>query len=240
MTLTPTNYGNNPFQPGIQQDAFIPDQLIAGDLKVVTKPATITGGAALVRGTVLGKVTLGAAVAAVKSGGNTGNGTFVLDAATPILTYAEAGIYTLRCIVAAANSGTFRLSSPTGRVLGDYTIAGGAGGTVTVANQIKGVITDAATDFIVGDGFDITIAAGSGAYKKAIAGAIDGSATPATLLVDDTDASGGDVLGGIYTMGEFNGNAVTLGAGITLAAATAALEVNNIYLKTPISAADPT
>jgi hypothetical protein len=240
MALTPTNYGASTFQPGVQQDAFIPDQLIAGDLKVVTKTATITGGAALIRGTVLGKVTLGAATSAAKSGGNTGNGTFVLDATTPILTYAEVGVYTLRCIAAATNSGTFRLSSPAGRVLGDYTIAGGAGGTVTVANQIKGVITDGATDFVVGDGFDITIAAGSGAYKKAIAAALDGSAVPMTLLCDDADASSADVLGGIYTMGEFNGNALTLGAGITLAAATLALEANNIYIKTPLSAADPT
>jgi hypothetical protein len=240
MALTPTNYGASPFQPGIQQDAFIPDQLIAGDLKVVTKTATITGAAALIRGTVLGKVMIGAASSAVKSGGNTGNGTFGLDATTPILSFAEVGVYTLRCIVAAANSGTFRLTSPAGRVLGDYTIAGGAGGTVTVANQIKGVITDAATDFVVGDGFDITVAAGSGAYKKAIAAALDGSATPVAILTDDADATSADVLGGIYTMGEFNGNALTLGAGITLAAATAALEANNIYIKTPLSAADPT
>ena len=60
------------------------------------------------------------------------------------------------------------------------------------------------------------------------------------LAVDYVDATAADALGGVYQMGEFNLNAVTLGAGITAAAATAALEAQNIYLKTPISAADPT
>lgn len=57
MALTPTNRGNSPFQPGVSQDAFIPDQLIGGDLKIVTHSGrTITGGA-FKRGTVLGLIT---------------------------------------------------------------------------------------------------------------------------------------------------------------------------------------
>ncbi|WP_395391481.1 head decoration protein [Novosphingobium sp. BL-8A] len=137
--VTPTNYGNNPFQPGMSQDVFVPDQLIAGDLKIVTKTVTIAAGAgALKRGTVLGK-----------------------------------------------NS----------------------------------------TD---------------GTYKTALSASADGTQTPVAILADDVDASGAAVLAGIYQMGEFNGNAVILGTGITLAAATSALEAQNIYLKTSVSAADPT
>ena len=38
-------------------------------------------------------------------------------------------------------------------MLGDYAFSG-SGATVTTASQVKGVITDAVTDFIVGDGFE--------------------------------------------------------------------------------------
>lgn len=137
--LNPTSYGNNPFQPGVVQDAFVPDQLIGGDMKIVTyNGRTITGGAYFKRGTVMGKI--------------------------------------------AAN--------------GKFTIA--------------------------------------------TAAANDGSQTPVTILVDDVDTTTADALGGLYAMGEFNVNAVTLGTGITPEAARTALEAQNIYLKTPISAADPT
>ena len=136
MSLTPTNIANNPFQPGVVQDAFVPDQLIGGDLKIVTKTETITGGA-FRRGTVLGKITA------------------------------------------------------------------------------------------------------SGKFTIALAAANDGSQVPARILVDDVDASAADALGGTYQMGEFNDRAVTLGDGISLATARAALETQNIYLKSSVPAADP-
>ncbi|WP_242183097.1 head decoration protein [Sphingomonas sp. CARO-RG-8B-R24-01] len=140
MTLTPTNQTNNPFQPGVSQDAFIPDQLIGGDLKVVTHAGrTITGGA-FRRGTVLGKITSGPK---------------------------------------------------------------------------------------------------TGAFTIAVSTATDGSQVPTNLLVDDVDASAGDAIGGIYAMGEFNERAVILDASMSLATAKAALETQNIYLKSSISAADP-
>ena len=138
MTLTATPYTNNPFQPGATQDAFLPDQLIGGDMKIVTKTETITGGAVYKRGTVLGQITA------------------------------------------------------------------------------------------------------SGKWTIALSASADGSQTPKRILVDDVDCTAADALGGTYQMGEFNLNAVILGTGITAAAATSALEASNIYLKTPVSAADPT
>ncbi|MDQ2763020.1 MAG: head decoration protein [Pseudomonadota bacterium] len=139
MTLTPTPYYNSPFQPGVTQDAFMPDQLIGGDLKIVTHAGrTLLAGQYYKRGTVLGLIT---------------------------------------------------------------------------ASQ---------------------------KYTIATSAAADGSQVPCNILVDDVDATLADALGGIYAMGEFNANAVILGAGITLAAAKAALEVQNIYLKTAITASDPT
>lgn len=43
--------------PGRVSDAFIPDQLIAGDLKLVTDDVQIKGNTVLERGTVLGMIT---------------------------------------------------------------------------------------------------------------------------------------------------------------------------------------
>ncbi|WP_298691721.1 head decoration protein [uncultured Sphingomonas sp.] len=236
MVLTATPYTNNPFQPGATQDAFMPDQLIGGDMKIVTDTKLITGGAYYRRGTVLGRINTAGATSAVKaSGANTGNGTFVLDPTTPVLANADAGTYTLRFTTAT----NVRLTDPRGRVLGDFAITATAGQTATVADQIKGVLTEGSTVFVVGDGFDVTVAAGVDTYTMAISTAVDGSATPFAILVDDVDTTGGAVMGGIYQMGEFNANAVILGAGITLAGAKTALAVQNIYLKTPISAVDP-
>ena len=138
MVLSSTLQGNSPFQPGVAQDVFVPDQLIGGDLKIVSRHRTLTGGAIFKRGTVLGMIT-------------------------------ASGLFTIA--TAAAN---------------------------------------------------------------------DGSQTPVEILADDVDTTGGNVDGGTYGMGDFNERAVILGAGITLAAAKAALELKNIYLKSSVSAALPT
>jgi hypothetical protein len=138
MPLSANPISNNPFQPGVVQDAFVPDQLIAGDLKVVTKSG---------------------------------------------VTFLAGQIY------------------PRGAVLG--------------------------------------IVTATGKYTLALSASADGSQTPVAIAVDTVDATSADALGGVYAMGEFNGAALTLGSGITLAAATAALELKNIYIKTPVTAADP-
>jgi hypothetical protein len=85
------------------------------------------------------------------------------------------------------------------------------------------------------------IVTASGKYKLAASAAGDGSQTPVAILAQDTDASGGDVVGApIYLMGEFNANALSLGVGTTLAAAKTALRAVGIFIKTPVGAADPT
>lgn len=234
MSLTVTNVADNPQQPSISAEAYIPDQLIAGNLKLVTDSVTITGGAALKRGSVLGRVTLGASSSAAKAGGNTGVGTFALDGTTPVRAKAKPGVYQLRVVAV----GRAALKDPDGLSLGEYDFS--AGGAVTIDDAIKGVLTDdGTTHFAAGDGFDIIIAAGAGGYKLAASAAIDGSQNPVAILADDADASGGDVTGAIYLMGEFNTNALTLGSGITAAAAKAAMAPLGIFLKSAVSAADP-
>lgn len=82
----------------------------------------------------------------------------------------------------------------------------------------------------------------SGKLTQSLSASSDGSQTPFTVLVDDVDTTGGDVNGGIFRQAELNGNALILGTGITLAAAKAALESaagQNIFIKTPVVASDP-
>ncbi|NNP68955.1 head decoration protein [Acinetobacter sp. Ac_5812] len=52
-----TNYSNNPWIPGKTTDVFIPDQLIAGDLKLVTDTVQVGGSGVYERGTVMGMIT---------------------------------------------------------------------------------------------------------------------------------------------------------------------------------------
>jgi len=120
-----------------------------------SREAITVGATAITACMVLG-ATLGAATAAVKAGGNTGNGTFTIEASTPTLAGVKPGVYRLHCIAAAANGGTFRLEDPDGIVLGDTVMAAGA---ATVSEHIRGALADGSSDFIVGDGFDITVPA---------------------------------------------------------------------------------
>jgi hypothetical protein len=53
MATNVTPVGNNPFQPGMVSETYIPDQLIAGDLKIVTDSVTINVTTALKRGTFM-------------------------------------------------------------------------------------------------------------------------------------------------------------------------------------------
>lgn len=58
MSPTPIQIGDNPWYPGITSDVYVPDQLIAGNLKLVTEnEARIAPtDVALPRGTVMGQI----------------------------------------------------------------------------------------------------------------------------------------------------------------------------------------
>ena len=139
--------------------------------------------------TLLGKVTLGAAESVAKSGGNTGNGTFVLDPTTPLVAGAAPGIYRLRFLTTSS----VRLEDGAGRVLGDFAIGGSTGNNVAVEEHIKGVLTQGATPFAAGDGFDVTVAEGSGKFRKCDLANLDGSAAAAGVLCHSVDATSSDV-----------------------------------------------
>ncbi len=335
MALTYNSIGGNPQQPGIAAEAFIPDQLIAGNLKLVTDSVTITGSAALQRGSVLGRVTTGTvsastgkafatgtiAVAALPAAGDTvtiGGTVVTMVAANPVgnqvvigatvaataqnliasllgstdtnlmkftYTLSSATItFTAAVIGTGGNSLTLATSNGTAFTVSGGTLSGGTAntGTATVGTMSAGAqmkagnyqvvltsatvgnvfdpagdqlgtttmgtqFTDAQISFLIttggspaaGDTFVLAAAPGTGKYKLASAAAVDGSQIPAAILADYTDASGGDVIGGIYVMGEFNGNALTLGPGMSLGAIKNAFIPNNIYIKTCVNANDP-
>ncbi|MCF8265828.1 MAG: hypothetical protein K9I99_15115, partial [Melioribacteraceae bacterium] len=161
---------------GVNQQSNSVDNLFIPGFPVITKAVTIKSGAGVIaKNTVLGKETLGAVTVAA-DGGNTGNGVFTLDATTPKLARAKAGIYKVVCIAAATNGGTFRVTDPEGYVLGDVAVA------ATFSNQIKFSIADGATDFVVGDTFDVTIAAGSGKHLAYSSSNVDGTQYPEAIL----------------------------------------------------------
>ncbi|WP_277187672.1 head decoration protein [Caballeronia sp. BR00000012568055] len=133
--MTTTTYGDNPFVPGMETEVYEPDQLIAGDFKLVTEgQAQFPAGLKMKRGTVL---------------------------------------------------------------------AQGSDGSYSPAK-----------------------AAAPGAYA---------------VLADDVDTTSGTAAtGGVYLTGEFNGRALTLDPAVTLATMTPILRVNSIFVKSCVSAADPT
>jgi len=209
---------------------FTQDKLLAGVQHNVTETVKdiLLGEGALARGTVLGEITLGAAAAAVNGAGsesaNTGNGTLTLDATTPILSGAKPGIYTVKILrVALAQVGTdpvvpaqkalAELRDPDGNVLEVFDVSTTPGNTVS--NQIKFVIVEGATPFIITDGFKITIAAGSGKLKKATLAAVDGSNKVYGVLAADVDATSADAEAVVYLTGQFNEDALVFGTGLT-------------------------
>jgi hypothetical protein len=141
-------------------------------------------------GSVMGIISVGAITAAAKSGGNTGNGTCTV---LTVKDGAKAGIYTVRIIRVATHIFDFEVKNPNGDQIGFGTVEG-TGATFVFTKEIQFTITDGSTDFIKGDGFDITVAAGSGKLKRCDSTAVDGSQYPKYILVEETDATAADVI----------------------------------------------
>lgn len=198
-----------------------PDGLIAGEYPRLTEDVTILAGQNVVRGAVLGQITVGA-VTAQAAAGNTGNGTIgTLSAGAG----AKPGVYKVMCIEPGANLGTFAVEEPDGNIIGRAIVG------TPFAGAVNFTIADGATDFVPGDAFDVTVAFGSGKYRLSATASTDGSQRPKRILVDDTDATAADKKAGAYRTGEFSKTALTYGAGHSAATVAAALEAENIYLR---------
>lgn len=164
---------------------------VIGDVVLFEQPsnysratATIISGAGVLKpGTVLGKRTK-TAVDEEADVGNTGDG--VLSAVT-LGALAEAGIYTLVCIAAASNAGTFAVITPSGYRLADAKVA-----VAYVGAHLNFTISDGAADFIVGDKFTVEIT-GDGKFDFAKAGDLTGLADAVAVLLVEVDATSADV-----------------------------------------------
>lgn len=145
---------------------------------------TVLSGQTLVAGAVLGKVTVGAATVAAFAGNASNTGTI---ASVTLSAGAKPGAYKVVIIEPAANAGKFTVEDPDGITIGTGTVAvefAGGGLTFTVA--------DGATDFSAGEGFTITVAAGSGKYRAYDPANTDGSQTAVAVLFDAVDAAAAD------------------------------------------------
>lgn len=75
----------------------------------------------------------------------------------------------------------------------------------------------------------------SGKYNLSLSAAGDGSQVPTAILAEDVDASGGDVTNvPVFVRGDFNTNALTIGAGHTEATIKPILRDGGIFIKSAV------
>jgi hypothetical protein len=225
MALAITPYGDNPFLPGASAFSYTPDQLIAGQLQLVTHNVMVMAGL-LVRGTVVGRQSNFSIQSA--HGTNVGNGT--IGSITPGVTEEIAGAYTM----VATGATTFTVTDPEGAALPNATV-----GTAYVNSEINFTITAGGTAFAAGDSFTLTPQRTTGNFIACVKTASDGSQVPAAILADTVDATAGPALVGAYFMGEFNAGAVTFDPSWTIADIGVALQARAIHLKGAVTATDP-
>jgi hypothetical protein len=225
MTLNVSTIGENPQQPGITAETFVPDQLIAGNLKLVTEQIRLASGN-LPRGAVLGRVSNNS-IQKAAGADNTGNGTLgtVTLGSAPLF-----GIYTLTATAAT----TFTVTDPEGDAQPNATV-----GSAYASDTINFTITAGATAFVAGDTFTIEVVEATGDYILSVKSASDGSQNPSAILVSATDATDGPQEAGAYLLGGFNARAITFDESWTLADLRSAMRAFGIFLKSSVSAADP-
>lgn len=225
MTLNVTTVGENPQQPSIYAETFVPDQLIAGNLKLVSQPVQIMSGN-LPRGAVLGQQT-NASIDVTVGTSNKGNGSIGSLSLGSTPTYGNF-------VLTAKSATDFGVVDPEGNVLTDATV-----GTAYGNAEIGFTITAGATAFSAGDTFTLTVLEATGNYVLSVKTATDGSQVPAAILATTTNATTGPQLAGAYLMGEFNQNAISFDPSWSLPALQQALRPFSIFLKSVVSAADP-
>lgn len=148
---------------------------------------TLTGGARVLAGTVLGQSSVGTSAAAAALGSNTGNGT--IGTITPVTIPTQIGVYSLVFTSATA----FTVTAPNGAT---------ANGTVGVAFSALGIgftITAGGTAFVANDSFVITTTAAlDKPTAAAVAGTNTGNGTSSAVTT-----TGNAPVNGVYTI-EFN------------------------------------
>ncbi|HCA24843.1 MAG TPA: head decoration protein [Pseudomonas sp.] len=147
----------------------------------------VTGAGKLAAGTLLAMITAANAMVPTAAGGNTGNGTI---GSIAISSEAVSGTYLLTITEAAANGGTFEVTSSSGAVIGT--------GEVGVAFEAAGIgftLADGSTDFAEGDAFTLAVTANLDEYVPYDDdGTDDGRRTASAILYGPVDATDVDVM----------------------------------------------
>jgi hypothetical protein len=161
MALNSTFIGENPRQPSIFAESFIPDQLIAGNLKLVSDVVTVTGSAQLARGSVMGLTKFGSVsgtpgkafasgtiqIAALPAAGDTltiGGTVINFAAAVPDVAPPPATVYIGATPAATAQALLAYLNGSTDANLAKFTYAL-AGSSITATAAVPGAGGNALT-----------------------------------------------------------------------------------------------
>lgn len=161
--------------------------LAEGNGTISREAVTVVSGQNLAAGTVVGKITKAGTASAAAFAGNTGNGAM---GAITVSAGAKAGVYKLTVVEPAADAGAFQVEDPDGVVIGTGNVA-----SAFSAGGLAFTLADGTANFIAGDGFNITVAAGSGKHKAYNANNTDGSEVAAGILYEAVDASLADAPG---------------------------------------------
>lgn len=202
--------------------SYSPDKLIAGELPIASRKITLLSGeAARTRGAVLGKTATAGTIAGAAAAGNTGNGTI---GTLSVAGRAKEGVYVATFVEPTTDLGSFIVEDPDGINVGRGVVGTEFSGPVVFT------ISDGATDFVAGDRFLITVSAVTYKYKLSASAATDGSERPVAILVQDADATAGDVEALIHERGDFSEPALNFGTGHTAATVRDALRKLGITL----------
>jgi hypothetical protein len=128
----------------------------------------------------------------------------------------------------------FSVTDPEGNALPNATV-----GTPYVNAEINFTITAGGTAFVANDSFSLNALEASGNFILSVKTASDGSQVPLAILATTTNATVSPQMAGAYVMGEFNQNALTFDPSWTLPGLQAALRQYGIFVKSSVSAADP-
>lgn len=143
----------------------------------------LSGTAALIAGSVLGKTLVAGAAVANANAGNSGNGAM---GAITVTGPARVGRYRLNIIEPAADAGTFELLDPDGQLVGTGNVA-----SAFAKGGLAFTLADGSNNFVAGDGFTIDVT-GSYKYMQYDPAGTDGEDVPAGILYADCDASAAD------------------------------------------------
>ena len=189
-----------------------------------SEQSELTSAAAdtVARLTILGRI-LVAIGTATADGSNTGDGTVTEYALAATGAPAKIGSYILTCIEAVTNGGVFKFVDPDGKLVADdITILAGAGGVIVfIGDGMTFKITDAATDFIVGDFFTLTIGVGTLLYAFYSPTGTNGVSIPVAVSLSEVVAAGagddpvGVMLGGKIDAAKLIIDGSAAGVGIT-------------------------